>query len=95
MMNETWKTIPGYDNFYEVSTLGRVRSLDREISVTRKDGKQFIKNRHGKVLTPQHDAMGYVHYRLADKNGVTILWKRTPISRYDIFTVMTEPTRIN
>lgn len=26
---EVWKSIPGYEGFYEVSNLGRVRSLDR------------------------------------------------------------------
>lgn len=26
---EVWKAIPGYEGLYEVSDLGRVRSLDR------------------------------------------------------------------
>lgn len=30
-MDETWKPIPGYEGFYEVSDLGRVRSLDRAV----------------------------------------------------------------
>lgn len=29
---ERWKPIPGYEDLYEVSTLGRVRSLDRYIA---------------------------------------------------------------
>lgn len=29
MTNEIWKEIPGYEGYYEVSNLGRVRSLDR------------------------------------------------------------------
>ena len=28
-MNEIWKDIEGYQGCYQVSTLGRVRSLDR------------------------------------------------------------------
>ena len=28
---EIWKPIKGYEGLYEVSNLGRVRSLDREI----------------------------------------------------------------
>lgn len=28
-MNENWKPVPGYEGVYEVSDLGRVRSLDR------------------------------------------------------------------
>lgn len=29
--NEIWKDIQGYEGLYQVSTLGRVRSLDRLI----------------------------------------------------------------
>jgi hypothetical protein len=28
---ETWRPVVGYEDAYEVSTLGRVRSLDREV----------------------------------------------------------------
>lgn len=31
MNEEQWKAIPGYEGYYEVSSLGRVRSLDRLI----------------------------------------------------------------
>jgi len=30
-MKECWKEIPGYEGFYEVSTSGKIRSLDREV----------------------------------------------------------------
>lgn len=30
-MNEIWKPVPGYEGLYEISSLGRVRSLDRKI----------------------------------------------------------------
>ena len=30
-MNEEWKQIQGYEGLYEVSNLGRVKSLDRYI----------------------------------------------------------------
>jgi len=29
--NETWRAVPGYEGLYEVSSLGRVKSLAREI----------------------------------------------------------------
>ena len=29
MNKETWKAIPGFEGYYEVSDLGRVRSVDR------------------------------------------------------------------
>lgn len=44
--NEIWKSIVGYEGFYEVSNLGRVRSLDR-ICYSDKRSKQIQK---GKIL---------------------------------------------
>lgn len=31
-MEEIWKDIPGYEDYYQASTLGRIRSVDREVS---------------------------------------------------------------
>ena len=44
--NEIWKDIPNYEGLYQVSNLGRVKSLDRK--VLRKDGR--INNIKGKML---------------------------------------------
>jgi hypothetical protein len=41
---EIWRTIPGFDGFYEVSDQGRVRSLDRVVEHPRLF-KQFVKGR--------------------------------------------------
>jgi hypothetical protein len=38
-MNEIWKPVVGYEGVYEVSNLGRVRSLDRIVSNGRKKGR--------------------------------------------------------
>lgn len=48
-MIEEWKDIKGYEGLYQVSNLGRVRSLDRVINhpITY---NQFIK---GKIIVPQ------------------------------------------
>lgn len=43
---ETWRSVPGYEGYYEVSTQGRVRSLTR--MVIEKSGKQRTK--YGRVL---------------------------------------------
>lgn len=62
-MNEIWKPIPGYEGYYEVSSLGRVRSLDREVSYLLR-GKEVRRLFRGKLfsLTPSKD--GYVHVLL-------------------------------
>lgn len=57
---EIWKTIEGYNGYYEVSNQGRVRSIDRY--VTRKDGyKYFLKGRILKQLTSK---TGYKYLNL-------------------------------
>lgn len=48
---ERWLPIPGWEGYYEVSDLGRVRSLDREI--TCKNG--VVKRYRGRVLSPGDD----------------------------------------
>jgi hypothetical protein len=41
---ETWKDIPGYEESYQVSNMGRVKSLDRIIPHPRLY-QQFVKGR--------------------------------------------------
>lgn len=48
-MEEVWKPIKGYEGLYEVSNLGRVRSLDRETTY-RMRGKMSKRSFKGKVL---------------------------------------------
>ena len=55
MSNETWKPIPGLEQFYQVSNLGRVKSLARETVAKWKsnpDYKFFFKER---ILKPSKD----------------------------------------
>lgn len=58
--NETWKDIKGYENLYQVSNMGRVKSLKRLIlSPT---GNYYSKE---KIMTiNQNDGIGYVKIRL-------------------------------
>lgn len=54
-MEERWKPVKGYEEFYQVSNLGRVRSLPRRLF----NGLgYFIKK--GKVLKPYKDKDGYL-----------------------------------
>jgi hypothetical protein len=55
MVDETWLPVVGFEKSYEVSNLGRVRSLDRTIS--RSDGRTM--RFKGKFYSLQIDAYGY------------------------------------
>lgn len=54
-MTEIWKSIPGYDGFYQASTGGRIRSIDRMI---RGKNKKIVL-RKGKILKPTISRCGY------------------------------------
>lgn len=45
---EIWKDIPGYEGRYQVSSEGRVRSVDRELPI----GHGFTRQKRGRVLCP-------------------------------------------
>lgn len=45
-INEEWKPVKGYETYYEVSNLGRVRSLDR--TITRNNG--VVELKRGRML---------------------------------------------
>jgi NUMOD4 motif len=65
MMNEVWLPIKGYEGSYEVSNLGRVRSLDRVIFYN-KDTKAQSRSRlsKGRILAFALDSSGYPHIGL-------------------------------
>ena len=49
---EQWRAIDGYDGLYEISTDGRVRSLDREVPTKSNVGKFTTRFCKGRVLVP-------------------------------------------
>lgn len=63
-MREIWRDIKDFEGIYQVSNLGRVRSLARWIK--RKDGKTIY--RKGRILKPQTGS-GYqtVYFRVGNK----------------------------
>jgi len=58
-MIELWKSIPGYEGIYEVSNLGRVRSLDR----LRKNPNGMAKFK-GRIITGNHGGKHYFQVAL-------------------------------
>lgn len=63
-MEEIWKDIEGYEGLYQVSNLGRVKSLKRDITNTNY-GVAHIKE---KILKPRDDGKGYVRVVLYKNN---------------------------
>lgn len=65
---EEWKEIEGYEGLYEVSNLGRVRSIDRVLMQPNKWG--FISSNYykGKILSPKITKCGYCSINLSKDN---------------------------
>ena len=59
-MSELWRPIEGYEGLYEVSSYGRVRSLDRYV----KTCYEAYKLQKGKILNPGKDKDGYLQVSL-------------------------------
>lgn len=57
---ERWKAIKGYEGLYEVSDLGRVRSMDMILPCK----NNSFHSRKGKMLSPQNNGKGYVFVNL-------------------------------
>lgn len=67
-MTEIWKDIEGYDHKYQVSNLGRVRSVDHVISVPRKNG-HYNKRVYGRILKQRNIGAGYYGVSLGIRNN--------------------------
>lgn len=66
-MEEIWKDIDGFENIYQVSNMGRVRSLDRFVNCF--NGWANVKRKtKGKILTITKQSQGYSQVGLC-KNG--------------------------
>ena len=61
-MNEVWKDVKGFEGRYQVSSMGRVRSLDRLI--VSKVGQTYIKKGQNIKLSPNNNS--YLRVSLSD-----------------------------
>lgn len=62
---EKWKPVVGYEGLYEVSELGRIRSLDRQVT----DINGVVKTLKGRVLKQNAQPSGHMSVGLS-ANGV-------------------------
>lgn len=65
-MQEQWKDIPGYEGYYEASSLGRIRGQDRVIV----DKNGFARKVEGRLLGTHLNSSGYTYAHLTT-NGIT------------------------
>jgi hypothetical protein len=65
MKSEEWRSIPGYEGLYEVSSLGRVRSLDHMVR-----NRYSVALKRGIVLRQTPDRRGYMQVHLSNGSKV-------------------------
>lgn len=63
-MSEIWKAVPGYEGLYELSNMGRVRSLDRIVRASGVSKRRAF----GRVLNPYTNKLRYQYVALS-KDG--------------------------
>lgn len=61
---EEWKTVDDFDGIYQVSNMGRVKSIDHVVKNGR--GKRIAK---GKILKPHKSCHGYLFVKTSKKFG--------------------------
>ena len=72
---ENWKPVVGFEGYYEVSDMGRVRSVDRYVNTGIRHSEKV--HRKGRVLIPHTKRKGYLAVDLSKGNIVkTILVHR-------------------
>ena len=64
MNTEIWKDIKGYETYYEVSNIGRVRSVDRMETLS--DGRKRLHK--GRILKSSKSSCGYLRIVLSKSN---------------------------
>jgi len=72
-MNEIWRDVVGFEDAYQVSNLGRVRSKTRFVvmSASHKSA-EHISRRNGRLLRPGKASTGYFTVALGRGNSKTV-----------------------
>ena len=86
MMEEIWKDIKGFEGRYQVSNLGRVRSLDMTWTVQRR-GREYTFTRKGRIRKFGKTIWGYYSVNIY-VDGKT---KRFPVHRFVAKTFLPNP----
>jgi hypothetical protein len=65
-LNEIWKDLIGFEGFYKISNLGRIKSIDRYVNSSLKNQKSVL--RIGKILKLSLDRYGYLKVNIRKNN---------------------------
>lgn len=65
---EIWKDIPGHEGRYQVSNMGRVRSLAHRVRLVA-HGKETVRLSPGRVLKPGRQQSGYLSVAIGKGNS--------------------------
>lgn len=68
---EAWRTIPGFEGYYEASDQGRIRSVDRNIVFEHPTHGTIRQRLRGKILRPGRMTAGYLFVVLSWRGKVT------------------------
>jgi hypothetical protein len=68
-MEEVWKDVVGFEGKYEVSNLGRIRSLPHETLIVRNFGTPYYLPKLGRIINPQPRRHGYLSVWLYGNGG--------------------------
>lgn len=52
MDKEIWRPVVGYEGYYEVSNMGRVRSVERTARYVHANGKEFTRRVRARIMSP-------------------------------------------
>ena len=64
MALEEWRDVKGFEGQYQVSNIGRVRSLTRNAIVQLPRKRSYIRNYKGRILRQKADKDGYLLVQL-------------------------------
>lgn len=71
MMEEIWKPIPGYEGAYEISNMGRLRSLTRTRIVNNCHGGTSPRTDKGRIFALGNNGNGYAYVSLSENGKKT------------------------
>ena len=61
-LQEVWKDIPGYEGMYQASSLGRIKSLERDACYRKDKNRTYHKDE--KILISHYDKKGYLRVKI-------------------------------